>query len=202
MEKQKIIGCPVAILATHGFEQSELLVPLKELRDAGAEVKIVSLQGGEIRGWKDKDWGDSVRVDLTLDEARAEDFEALLIPGGVMNPDLLRAEASAVDFVKDFVSAGKPIASICHGPQLLIETGMVRGRKLTSYHSIRTDLINAGAEWVDEEVVTDMGLVTSRKPDDLPAFCKKMLEEFAEGRHDRQAQRLRGAQRTTGSMQM
>lgn len=196
MPTPNLSNCPVAILATDGFEQSELFVPMKALQDAGADVKVVSLKSGSIKAWKDKDWGDSVKVDLTLEEADAGQFEALIVPGGVINPDKMRTHQEAVDFVNAFVSAGKPIAAICHGPQLLIETGMVRGRKLTSYKSIRTDLINAGANWVDQEVVTDMGLVTSRSPADLPAFCAKVIEEIAEGRHDREAQTLRGAQRT------
>lgn len=174
----------VAILATDGFEQSELQEPLRALREAGAEVKIVSLKEGEIKGWKHTEWGASVPVDLTVKEANAENFDALMLPGGVMNPDRLRMDESAVGFVKGFVKAGKPIAAICHGPWTLIETGIVNGRTMTSWPSIKTDLINAGANWVDEEVVTDGGLVTSRKPDDLPAFNRKMIEEFAEGRHD------------------
>ena len=146
-------------------------------------MKVVSPASDTIRGWNDKDWGDAVKVDVQLDRAQADEFDALVLPGGVMNPDSLRSNTAAVSFVQSFVSSGKPIAAICHGPQTLIETGMVRGRKLTSYQSLRTDLINAGAQWVDEAVVSDMGLITSRKPADLPQFCAKMIEEFAEGRH-------------------
>lgn len=182
-ESRKLQKRKVAILATDGFEQSELLEPMKALQEAGAEVKIVSLKEGEIKGWKHTEWGKSVPVDLTVKEARPERFDALLLPGGVMNPDKLRADKDAVEFVKHFAESGKPIAAICHGPWTLIETGMLRGRKLTSWPSIRTDLINAGASWVDEEVVVDNGLVTSRKPDDIPAFNEKMIEEFAEGEH-------------------
>lgn len=182
-ESQILKNHKVAILATDGFEQSELLEPMKALQKAGAEVKIVSLKKGEIKGWKHTDWGKSVPVDLTVKDARPERFDALLLPGGVMNPDKLRADKYAVEFVKHFAEAGKPIAAICHGPWTLIETGIVRGRTMTSWPSIKTDLINAGASWVDEEVVADNGLVTSRKPDDIPAFNEKMIEEFAEGRH-------------------
>ncbi len=174
----------VAILATDGFEQSELLEPKKALIKAGAVVEIVSLKGTSIRGWKDGDWAhDSVTVDKHLDEVSSNDYDCLLIPGGVINPDKLRAEPEVVDFVRSFMGIGKPIAAICHGPQLLIETGLLKGRKMTSYSSIKTDLINAGAVWSDEEVIVDHGLVTSRSPKDIPAFNKKMIEEFCEGRH-------------------
>lgn len=176
-------GKKIAILAADGFEQSELFDPLDALRKAGATVEIVSLKSGEIKGWSDKNWGKSIKVDTVLSEASSSKYDALMLPGGVMNPDLLRKEQAAVSFVKDFFEGGKPIAAICHAPQLLIETDFLEGRKLTSYSSIKTDLINAGAEWLDEEVVTDNGLVTSRSPEDLPAFCEKMVEEFAEGRH-------------------
>lgn len=183
---ESLKGYRVAILATDGFEQSELFEPKEALEEAGAEVRIVSLKKGEIKGWKHTDWGKSIRVDQALDETSEADFDALMLPGGVMNPDKLRAEKKAVSFVEGFVRSGKPIAAICHGPQLLIETGMLRGRRITSWPSLQTDLKNAGAEWVDEEVVTDNGLVTSRKPDDIPAFNNKMIEEFAEGRHQPQ----------------
>lgn len=183
--KKTLQGKSVAILAADGFEQSELLEPKKALEDAGAEVTIVSLESGKIKGWDEKDWGKSIGVDLTLDEADAADFDALQLPGGVMNPDKLRDDARAVAFVKSFFDAGKPIGAICHGPWTLIEADAVKGRRLTSYSSIRTDLENAGAQWVDEEVVTDNGLVTSRKPADLPAFNAKLIEEIAEGVHPR-----------------
>lgn len=179
----KLLGKSVAILATDGFEQSELEEPLKALQDASADVSIVSLKRGKIQGMKHSDKGSLFDVDLTLDEAKAEDFDALMLPGGLANPDTLRSTPAAVDFVRDFASAGKPIAAICHGPWLLIEAGVADGRRLTSWPAIKTDLRNAGAEWVDEEVVCDDGVVTSRKPDDIPAFNKKMIEEIAEGRH-------------------
>jgi protease I len=178
-------GKKVAILATDGFEQDELFAPLEVLRQAHADVKVVSPGDKDIKGWKHADWGRSVHVDVNLAEANAEDFDALVLPGGVINPDHLRREPAAVDFVRSFFDSGKPIAAICHGPQMLIEADVVRGHKVTSFASIKTDLINAGAEWVDEEVVVDQGLVTSRSPDDLPAFNAKMIEEFAEGIHRR-----------------
>ena len=182
----KLDGIKVAILATDGFEQSELFEPKKALEEAGAKVSIVSLEAGEIKGWNHKEWGDSIAVDLTVADANAEDFDALELPGGVMNPDKLRMDEKAVQFVKSFFNAGKPVAAICHAPWTLIEAGVVRGRTVTSWSSLRTDLENAGAKWVDQEVVTDNGLVTSRKPDDIPAFNKKMIEEFAEGIHRKQ----------------
>ncbi|MGC2235879.1 MAG: type 1 glutamine amidotransferase domain-containing protein [Pyrinomonadaceae bacterium] len=183
--QNKLEGIKVAILATDGFEQSELFEPKKALEDAGAEVSIVSLKTGEIKGWNHTDWGDTVTVDLTVADANAEDFDALQLPGGVMNPDKLRMDEKAVSFVKAFFDAGKPVAAICHAPWTLVEAGVVKGRTLTSWASVRTDLENAGAKWVDEEVVVDNGLVTSRKPEDIPAFNKKMIEEFAEGIHKR-----------------
>ncbi len=177
-------GKRVAVLATDGFEQSELEEPRRALDEAGARTTVVSPKSGEIRGWAEKNWGRSIPVDLTLDQADAEDFDALLIPGGVMNPDHLRMEPKAVDFVRHFFETGKPVAAICHGPWLLVEAGVVAGRTVTSWPSLRTDIQNAGGDWVDRDVVTDEGLVTSRKPADIPAFNAKMLEEFAEGRHD------------------
>ena len=184
-------GKKVAILATDGFEQDELFSPLEALQQANAEVKIVSpSEGKEIKGWKYTDWGKTVKVDVPLDKARAEDFDALVLPGGVINPDHLRREPAAVQFVKAFLKTGKPVAAICHGPQMLIEADVVRGRKLTSFASIKTDLKNAGAEWVDQGVVVDNGLVTSRSPDDLPAFNAKMIEEIAESVHMRQPTKL------------
>lgn len=184
--ENKLKGIKVAILATDGFEQSELFEPKKALEAAGALVSIVSIKEGEIKGWNHTDWGDTIAVDTIIAEANAEDFDALQLPGGVMNPDKLRMNESAVNFVKSFFDAGKPVAAICHAPWTLVEADVVRGRTLTSWASVRTDLENAGAKWVDEEVVVDNGLVTSRKPDDLPAFNKKMIEEFAEGVHNRQ----------------
>jgi protease I len=189
--ERDLTGKKVAILATDGFEQDELFSPLEALRKANADVKVVSpSKEGKIRGWDHTDWGKKVKVDLPLDQARPEDFDALVLPGGVINPDQLRREPAAVQFVKSFFQAGKPVAAICHGPQLLIEAEVVRGRKLTSFSSIKTDLKNAGAEWVDQEVVVDNGLVTSRSPNDLPAFNAKMIEEIAEGVHMRQPTRL------------
>jgi protease I len=179
-------GKMVAILATDGFEQSELTDPKKALQEAGATVHIVSPQGGQITGWDETDWGEKFDVDRTLDDARVEDYHALVLPGGQINPDKLRLDEDAVRFVHGFVGAGKPVGAICHGPWLLVEADVARGRTLTSFPSIRTDLVNAGAEWVDEEVVCDQALVTSRKPADLPAFCAKLIEEIAEGRHEGQ----------------
>jgi protease I len=185
----------VAALVEQGFEQSELVEPKKALETAGAQVDVVSPQSGKIKGWKHTDWGQEVDVDYRLDEVKADDYDALLLPGGVMNPDRLRMNPKAVSFVKAFVDAGKPIAAICHGPWTLIEAAAVQGRTLTSWPSLQSDLRNAGAHWVDQEVVSDNGLVTSRKPDDIPAFNRKMIEEFAEGRHARgpQAREFIGA---------
>jgi protease I len=175
----------VAALVENGFEQSELLEPKKALEAAGAQVDVVSPQKGKVKGWKHTDWGQEVGVDRDLAEVKADEYDALLLPGGVMNPDKLRMNSKAVAFVKAFADAGKPIAAICHGPWTLIEAGAVQGRTLTSWPSLQSDLRNAGAHWVDQEVVTDNGLVTSRKPDDIPAFNRKMIEEFAEGPHSR-----------------
>lgn len=173
----------VAILAANGFEESELLSPKEALEKAGATVHVVSLEHGSIKGWKDGNWSDEVKVDMTVEKAMADDYDALMIPGGVINPDRLRRSAEAVEFVRGFFRSNKPVASICHGPQLLIEADAVRDRKLTSFSSIKTDLKNAGALWQDAEVVVDRGLVTSRSPKDLPAFNAKMVEEIAEGVH-------------------
>lgn len=173
----------VAVLATDGFEQSELDQPVAALKKAGATVHIIALKDGNIKGWKGGNWGDEIPVDKRVDQANAGDYAGLVLPGGVMNPDKLRMNQDAVAFVNRFFEENKPIAAICHGPWTLIETGKLKGRKLTSYSSIRTDLENAGASWVDEEVVVDNGLVTSRNPNDLPAFCAKMVEEIAEGKH-------------------
>lgn len=177
----------IAILATNGFEQSELEHPLQALRDAGAEVHVVSPEEGEIKGWDTDDWGRAVPVDRKLSDVTAEEYDALVLPGGQINPDLLRVNDQAMTFVKAFWSAGKAIGAICHAPWLLAEAGIAKGRKLTSYKSIKTDMMNAGAIWEDSEVVTDQGLVTSRNPNDLPAFCSKLIEEIAEGRHTKRA---------------
>jgi len=179
----------IAILATDGFEESELMSPLEALRAAGAYVSIVSIEktAKTIRGWADGQWSkETVQVDGIVPAMKADSFDALMLPGGVMNPDLLRVNPDAVSFVRDFFSAGKPVAAICHAPWLVVEADAARGRRMTSYPSIRTDLINAGATWIDESVVTDNGLVTSRSPKDLQDFNAKMLEEFAEGVHARQ----------------
>jgi len=180
---KKITGRNVAILATDGFEQSELAKPLDELRNAGANVRLVSLKKGKIKGWKDGDWGDTYDAELAVKDARAADFDALVLPGGVMNPDKLRRDEDVQRFVREFFDAGKPVAAICHGPWTLIDAGVVKGRRVTSYASIQLDLKNAGAQWSDEEVVCDRGLVTSRKPADLRAFIDKTIEEIAEGSH-------------------
>ena len=179
-------GKRVAILATDGVEQVELIEPRKALDAAGATTKVVSPKSGSIKGWNHTDWGEPIKVDVTLDKASPNDFDALLLPGGVMNPDHLRTNENAVNFVRAFFEAGKPVAAICHGPWLLVEADVVRGRHVTSWPSLQTDLRNAGANWTDNQVVTDHGLVTSRKPDDIPAFNKKMIEEFAEGVHEEQ----------------
>lgn len=175
----------VAILSENGFEQSELIEPKNALEQAGATVEIVSPQA-KIKGWQNKNWGDEISVDRKLDEATPDQYDALLLPGGVMNPDKLRINQRAIQFIRHFVDSGKPIAAICHGLWPLIDAGAVNGRKVTSWPSLKTDLTNAGAQWVDQEVVTDRGLVTSRKPDDIPAFNRKMIEEFAEGKHTAQ----------------
>jgi protease I len=183
MADQKLDGRKIAILVTDGFEQEELTRPRRALDEAGAATTLISPKEGKVKGWNHTQWGDEFSVDVPLDQAKSDDYDGLLLPGGVMNPDKLRANARAVAFVRAFFDASKPVAAICHGPWTLIEAGVVKGRKLTSYESIKTDLKNAGANWVDQEVVVDEGLVTSRKPDDIPAFNEKMIEEFAEGRH-------------------
>jgi protease I len=176
-------GRTLAILATDGFEQSELTEPKRALEEAGATVHVIAPKAGMIRGWDRTDWGEEVEVDLELAQARPEDYDGLVLPGGQINPDRLRIEPGAVAFARAFFEAGKPVGAICHGPWLLVEADVVRGRKVTSWPSVRTDLKNAGADWVDQEVVVDQGLVTSRNPGDLPAFNAKLVEEFAEGRH-------------------
>lgn len=184
---QKLTGKTVAVLATDGFEQVELTEPVKALKDEGATVRVIAPKTGSIQGWNHHDKGDSVPVDEALDASDPGRYDALVLPGGVINPDALRLEPKAIDFVRSFVQSGKPIAAICHGPWTLIDAGGVSGRRVTSWPSLKTDLSNAGASWSDEPVVTDRGLVTSRKPGDLPAFVRKMVEEFAEGRHSRHA---------------
>jgi protease I len=196
MAADRLNGKRVAILATDGVEQVELTEPRKALEDAGATAQLVSPKRGKIKGWQHDHWGDELKVDLTLDEARADDYDALMLPGGVINADTLRMEQRALQFVAEFFLAGKPVAAICHAPWMLVEADVVRGRTVTSWPSLRTDLRNAGADWVDREVVTDEGLVTSRKPDDIPAFNRKMIEEFAEGVHEGQRQSVRASAQT------
>jgi protease I len=184
MEKQ-LNGKRVAILVANGFEQVELTGPKEALEAAGADTDIISPVEKKVRGWEgeDEDWGSKFKVDVPLAEASARNYDALLLPGGVMNPDKLRLEPQAIELIRQFANSGKPIGAICHGPWTLIDAGVVRGRRMTSYPSIKTDLINAGANWVDEEVVVDNGLVTSRKPSDIPAFNRKLIEEISEGIH-------------------
>jgi protease I len=182
-----INSAKILIMATDGYERSELRVPLEELGRRGADVKIASIKSGEIRSWDEKDWGDTVTVDLGIEEVKVDDFDALVLPGGQINPDVLRNDEGAVQLVRDFVSSGKPVAAICHGPWLLIEADALRGRKATSYSSIRTDLRNAGAKWEDEAVVVDSGIITSRSPEDLAQFVDKIVEEVEEGIHQRRA---------------
>lgn len=179
----KLEGRRVAILVEQGFEQIEMTDPREALRGEGAETDLISPREGSVRAWQKTDWGETFEVDVPLERARADDYDALLLPGGVMNPDKLRMNEKALAFVRAFFEEGKPVAAICHAPWTLIDAGVVRERTLTSYPSLRQDLENAGAQWVDREVVVDQGLVTSRKPDDLPAFNRKMVEEVAEGRH-------------------
>jgi protease I len=184
-----ITGKKVAILVAEGFEQVEMTGPRKALEEAGAETAIVSPAKDEVQGWHHFDKGDRFNVDVALDEADAAEFDALLLPGGVANPDQLRGQPKAVQFVKGFVDAGKPIGVICHGPWTLIEAGAVKGLKMTSWPTLKTDLKNAGANWVDEQVVVDRGIVSSRKPDDIPAFSKTLIEEIGEGKHQKGAAR-------------
>jgi len=173
----------IAILTDNGFEEEELTSPKAALEAEGAKVQVVSLQEESVKAWDHDHWSITVPVDVNLNEANSDDYDGLLIPGGVINPDKMRTSKAYISFAREFLESGKPVAAICHGPQLLIETEMLSGRELTSYHSIKTDLQNAGASWYDKEVVVDNGLVTSRSPKDLPAFNKKMIEEFAEGVH-------------------
>jgi protease I len=190
MAKKDLTGKRVAILVDEGFEQVELIKPRKALDRIGAKTEVISPQEGQVRGWNFKKWGKYVPVDVQLDSADPGSYDALLLPGGVMNPDKLRMNPKAVEFVKHFFDAGKPVASICHGPWMVVEADAARGRTLTSWPSLKTDIRNAGGNWVDEEVVTDQGLVTSRKPEDIPAFNKKMIEEFAEGEHAARERRI------------
>jgi protease I len=185
MADKQLKGKKVAILAADMFERVELEEPRKALEDSGAQTEVVSIHDGEIKGFDHFDPVNTVKVDRTVEEVSVDDYDALLIPGGVGNPDQLRGDENAVNFVREFAAAGKPIAAICHGPWVLIEAGLVRGRKVTSWPTLRTDIRNAGGDWVDEEVVVTEGIVTSRKPDDIPAFNEKMIEEFREGRHAR-----------------
>ncbi|HEY3781651.1 MAG TPA: type 1 glutamine amidotransferase domain-containing protein [Fimbriimonadaceae bacterium] len=184
-------GKSVAILATDGFEQAELFGPKEILENAGAQISIISNHPGEIKGWNHDQWGQSIGVDATIEEVNAEQFDSLVLPGGVMNPDKLRMNEAAVGFIRDFFEQGKPVGAICHAPWLLAEADVVEDRKVTSWPSIRTDLENAGANWVDREVVVDGGLVTSRKPDDIPAFGRKLIEEISEGIHEQQEEAVR-----------
>ena len=180
---QQLAGKRVAALVANGFEQVELFDPREALESAGATVDVISPESGKVKGWNHTEWGKEIEVDTKLDDARAGDYDALLLPGGVMNPDHLRMNPKAVEFVKRFFDDGKPIAVICHGPWTLVEADVVRDLTITSYPSVKKDLQNAGARWVDREVVVDRGVVSSRKPDDIPAFNQKMIEEFAEGKH-------------------
>lgn len=182
MEKQ-LSSKKVAIVVTDGFEEIEFTAPKEALENAGAKVDVIAPQAGKIKAWAKTNWGGAYPVDKTIDDVHAQDYDALVLPGGVMNPDRLRTNPAVVNFVSQFLNEHKPIAAICHGPWTLIETGALQGRTMTSWPSLKTDLKNAGVDWVDKEVVVDNGLVTSRKPDDLPAFCKKMVEEIAEGVH-------------------
>jgi protease I len=189
-------GKKVAFIATEGVEQVELTEPWKAVEQAGAQPELISIEDGDVQAWNHFDKGDTFKVDRTIEEAQPDEYDALVLPGGVANPDQLRADENVVWFIRTFAQSGKPIGVICHGPWTLIEAGVVQGRKLTSWPSLQTDLRNAGADWVDEEVVVDQGLVSSRKPDDLPAFNAKIVEEFAEGRHEESAQKAIHAEAT------
>ena len=183
MNQSKLSNKTIAILATDGFEQSELVEPRAALEEAGAVTHVVSLTDGAIQGFHHADKGDTIDVDRTIDQVAAREYDGLVLPGGVHNPDTLRTDRRAVDFVRDFFGQGKPVAAICHGPWMLVEADVLKDRAVTSWPSLRTDITNAGGKWVDREVVCDEGLVTSRNPDDIPAFCGKAIEEFAEGEH-------------------
>ena len=183
----RLTGKRIAILATNGFEQSELEVPRDRLKENGATVDIISPEAGEIRGWEKKDWGRPVKVDKTLDQVRADDYDAIVLPGGQMNPNSLRINDKALRFIRAFYDQKKVVAAVCHAPWLLIETGIIKGRKATSYKSIKTDVMNAGANWEDSSVVTDQGIITSRNPGDLEDFSAKIVEEVLEGKHERRA---------------
>lgn len=176
----------IAILATHGFEESELTSPKNAMENEGFQVDIVSLEKGKIKAWADGNWSSEYQVDKTVDEVSADDYNALVLPGGVINPDNLRREKKVLNFVREFFKKKKPVAAICHGPWTLISAGVVEGRTMTSFHSIKDDLVNAGANWVDKEVVVDSGFVTSRNPGDLEAFNAKLIEEIKEGKHEMQ----------------
>jgi protease I len=193
MAEAKLQGKKVAILAADMFERVELEQPRKALEDAGATTEVISISGGEIQGFDHFEPASKVKVDKTVEEVSADDYDALLVPGGVGNPDQLRGDENAVHFVREFAESGKPMAVICHGPWVLVEAGVARGRKLTSWPTLQTDIRNAGGNWVDEEVVVDDGIVTSRKPDDIPAFNEKMIEEFCEGSHGRREVAAAGA---------
>jgi deglycase len=189
----KLLGKKIAFLATDMFEEVELAEPWKALEQEGAELELVSLEDGEIQGFNHYDKAGSFKVDKSVEEAHASDYDGLVLPGGVGNPDTLRANENAVHFVREFFEQGKPVGAICHGPWTLVEAGVVRDRTLTSFPSLQTDIRNAGGNWVDEEVHVDQGLVTSRNPDDIPAFNEKLIEEFAEGRHEQQAAKTKAA---------
>jgi protease I len=178
----KLQGKKIAIVATDGFEQVELTEPRKALEAAGATVDVISPKSGEIKGWNHTDWGETIKVDKTLEEAKPADYDGLVLPGGQINPDRLRMEPKAVAFVADFFHSGKPVGAICHGPWMLVEAGVVKKKTLTSWPSVRTDIRNAGGHWVDEEVVTDGNLTTSRKPDDIPAFNERLIREIGQGK--------------------
>jgi protease I len=184
-------GKRIAFLATDMVEQVELTEPWKAVKEAGGQPELISLEEGEIQGFNHYEMADTFKVDRTVEEARADEYDALVIPGGVGNPDTMRMDENAVEFTRQFFEQGKPVGVICHGPWMLVEAGVLRGRKVTSWPSLRTDIVNAGGNWVDQEVVVDEGLVTSRKPDDLPAFNEKIVEEFCEGRHEQQAASVR-----------
>jgi protease I len=186
-------GKKIAFIATEGVEQAELTEPWKAVEQAGGQPELISIDDGEVQAWEHFDKGGTFKVDKTIEEAQVDDYDGLVLPGGVANPDQLRTDENVVSFIREFATSGKPIGVICHGPWTLIEAGVVEGRKLTSWPSLQTDLRNAGANWVDEEVVVDQGLVSSRKPDDLPAFNAKIVEEFAEGRHEKSAEKAQDA---------